>query len=295
MEREYWYVFLTGVLSGTLVFGAKALSEIGLSMYQIAILVPLFSFMLLPLVLLKKKYRIRRAMLKWFAISGFVGFLINFPDYGAVILGVPVATAVLLIYTQPLWTVIFGRVFLKESITKMKIISLILVILGTIVLIGPFAITSLAITPGTMLALAGGLILSAWVIVVRSFGKKGYNPVTMQFGYAMFCLAFLLISYPLITIFFSIPSITSFSLDIAPIMWIYLLFFALLSSIIPHILHFKGSRKVPASTAGIILLTEPVSAALLAAAFLLQPITLNILLGGALILLSNYLVVRKSS
>jgi drug/metabolite transporter (DMT)-like permease len=52
-------------------------------------------------------------------------------------------------------------------------------------------------------------------------------------------------------------------------------------------------KKVPSSEAGVILLLEPVSGALLAAFFLHQPLTLNILLGGGLILFSNYLVVYK--
>ncbi|MBU4492316.1 MAG: hypothetical protein KKD69_07635 [Euryarchaeota archaeon] len=48
-----------------------------------------------------------------------------------------------------------------------------------------------------------------------------------------------------------------------------------------------------ASIAGIVLLLEPVSAIILAAIFFTQPIGLNIISGGTLILFSNYLVIHK--
>jgi drug/metabolite transporter (DMT)-like permease len=53
-------------------------------------------------------------------------------------------------------------------------------------------------------------------------------------------------------------------------------------------------KKVPTIEAGIILLIEPISGALLATIFLGQQITLNIVIGGFLILLANYLVLTKS-
>ena len=69
--------------------------------------------------------------------------------------------------------------------------------------------------------------------------------------------------------------------------------YGLIAGVIPYSLFYKGVEKIEASVAGVILLLEPVSATILAAILFGQPITLNILLGGVLILLSNYLVVRK--
>ncbi len=76
-------------------------------------------------------------------------------------------------------------------------------------------------------------------------------------------------------------------------MWIYLLIFELFCSITPHLFYFKGIEKVTVSDAGVILLLEPIGATALAAVFLRQPITVNIIIGGLLILISNYLVIKK--
>ncbi len=83
------------------------------------------------------------------------------------------------------------------------------------------------------------------------------------------------------------------SFNLAPEIWVYLLGFAFIV-FIPHIIYFYGAKKVPASVSGIILLLEPVVAALMASLFLQQALTLNILVGGALILISNYIVMRET-
>jgi drug/metabolite transporter (DMT)-like permease len=70
------------------------------------------------------------------------------------------------------------------------------------------------------------------------------------------------------------------------------LIFALLSGIFPHLLLYKGLQKIQASVAGVILLLEPISATILAAIFFNQLITFNIIMGGILILISNYLVIK---
>ncbi len=66
-----------------------------------------------------------------------------------------------------------------------------------------------------------------------------------------------------------------------------LIAFAIITQIINHFFYLNGVKKVPTVDAGIILLLEPVSAAILSAIFLNQPITFNITSGGALILFVN--------
>jgi drug/metabolite transporter (DMT)-like permease len=54
-----------------------------------------------------------------------------------------------------------------------------------------------------------------------------------------------------------------------------------------------GTKKVPTVDAGIIMLLEPVVGSILAIIFLNQALTLNIIIGGIIILLANYLTIRK--
>jgi drug/metabolite transporter (DMT)-like permease len=293
MNREYLYVVIAGLLSGTIVFGGQIFINLGLSLYQIAVIPALFSLLLIPLVAVKKDLRPTSEMMKAFPVFGLVGALTILSEFGALFLGVPVAVVVLLLYTQPLWTIIFSRIFLNERITKQKLVAIVIVLLGAVILTNPFTVAASGNLSGIIVALIGGISLSGWVIFGRIFGIRRYPPVTTQIGNTFFSLLFLGISHPIISSFLD-SSITSFSLNLSLEIWAYLFVFALFSTIIPHLFYFEGVKKVPSSEAGVILLLEPVSGAFLAAGFLLQPLTLNILFGGGLILISNYLVIHKN-
>ena len=293
MEKEHWYIVTTGVLSGTIVFGGQLLVNLGLSFFQIAIFPLLFTLLLLPIVILKKECRIKRGMLKTLMAYGFISTFAAYAEFMPIVLGVPVAIIVLLLYTQPLWTIILSKWFLGEIITKRKIIAMVTVLIGALILINPFNISKVGNILGVIIALLGGISLSGWVIMGRVSGKKKFHPITTKFGYTMFLVLFLFLSYPLMQMFVKDPAIINIGFNLPINIWMYLLIFALVSNLIPHLFYFAGTRKVESSDAGIILLLEPVSAAVLAAVFLGQAITLNIFVGGLFILFANYLVVKK--
>ena len=293
MEKEYGFVIISGILFGTLVFGGQIFVNLGLSLYELSIFSLIFSFVILPLIIFKKECRLKKSMIGLFLIIGLFSGITRLSQFGAVVLGTPVAIVVLLLYTQPLWTVIFSKLFLQEKITKNKVLAIILVLAGVIVLVNPFSITNIGNLSGMIIALIGGISLSGWIVYSRKSGLKKYNYITTTFGNVLFMLLFLIISYPIIYLFTQDPSIIRLSPDLPMITWGYLFVFMIISQLIPYLLFFRGVKKVPASSAGIILLLEPVIASLLAAALLNQPVTLNILLGGSVILISNYLVICK--
>jgi len=68
--------------------------------------------------------------------------------------------------------------------------------------------------------------------------------------------------------------------------------FGLIGGVIPSLLFYRGLEEVQASIAGILLLIEPVSASFIALLLFEQPIDMETIFGGGLILLSNYMVLR---
>ena len=87
----------------------------------------------------------------------------------------------------------------------------------------------------------------------------------------------------------------SFSLDITAATWVKLIIFSLLAINLYQLSYLQGVKKVPTVAAGIIMLLEPVTGAVLASIFLDQQLTLNIIIGGLIILLANYLVITKGN
>jgi drug/metabolite transporter (DMT)-like permease len=87
--------------------------------------------------------------------------------------------------------------------------------------------------------------------------------------------------------------VTRLSPESLPRYWAHFLAFSLVADVVPTLCLYRGMRRVPASTAGIILLLEPVFAAVLGSVVFVQPVTVGLVGGGALVLLSNYLSIRE--
>lgn len=287
------YIMISAILFGTIIFGGQIFVEMGFSSYEITIFRLIPGLILLPLIIFKKEYRITKEMIPTFLAFGFIGSINMITQYTSLSLGVPVAIAVFLLYTQPLWTTIFGKLFLKENLTKYKIVAVVLSLIGIGIMIDPFNIPDIGSLVGIGLAVIAGICLSAWVIYSRKAGLKKYNPVTTTVGYVIFILLFTILSIPITGSLIQDQTIIRITIEQPIEIWGYFVIYFIFSTLIPFILFYKGMQKIQATSAGIVLMLEPISASLLAFVLLSQPLTLNILAGGALILISNYLVIRK--
>jgi drug/metabolite transporter (DMT)-like permease len=296
MNSSYLYVVIAGILSGGIVSGGAFLASLGLSLYQIAVFPFIFSLIFLgPFIVYKRDFLQKKGELLHFAVFGLIGLPLVLSEFGPVVLGIPVALSVLLLYTQPIWNVILSRLYLREKITKTKIAALGCAISGLLVMVNPFNIHQVGNPWGIALGLFGGITFAGWIIFGRISGEKDIRPATTQFYQAFFVFIFLLLAYPLILIFVKDPKLVDLSLNIPWTIWVYLAFYELPFFIIAHLFLFEGQKRVSASTSGVILLIEPVAAALIAAVFLKQPITTGIFIGGIFILLANYLVIKEET
>jgi drug/metabolite transporter (DMT)-like permease len=296
MQKEHLYIIISALLFGLITAGAQFFSNLGLSLYEISVLSFFMEVLILvPIVLIKKEYAIKRKMVPFFIVYGLIGSFLQFTQYGGIVLGVPVAIVALLLYNQPIWSIIFGKIMLKEKITKIKFIAVIISFLGVIILIQPWNIASVGPIQGIIFALLGGIFLSLWVVYGRKSGINNQHYVTTAAGYAIFSAIWLFLFWPAASLFFHDLNIIRLNINILAKSWYYIFIFALAAHIIPHFFFYKGVQKIQASVAGIILLLEPISATILAAIFFAQSISLSTFFGGALILLSNYLIIHNKN
>lgn len=296
MKKSYSYIIIAGVLSGGITSGAAFLVNQGLSLYQLSTF-PFFITLILmgPYIILKKDFLFNKEKLYYYATFGLVAALTTLMEFTPIMLGVSVAVTVLLIYTQPIWNVIISKLFLKEEITKSKIVALIISLIGIVVLINPFAEKIIGNVWGIGAGIISGACLAVWVIMGKISANKNYSPSTSQFYQAFFCFLFLLLFYPIITLVIKDPNFMDLSIKLPLHIWVYIALYELFFFIIAHLLLFEGEKTISASTAGIILLLEPLTAAILASIFLGQRITTNILIGGILILGANYLLIKNEN
>jgi len=293
MKKEIFLIIIAAIFYGTITVGGQFLANLGLSLYEIALFpISVIAILMSLIVIYKRKFLIKKVMLRFFIIYGLIGAILQVTQFGGIILGVPVAVVAFLLYTQPIWTTIVGKITLQEKITPKKVLAVIIGFMGIFVLLKPWDIENIGNLGGISFALVAGFFLSLWVIWGRKSGINKQHYITTTFGYAFFSTMWLWLLLPVSSLFLQ-NSMMRISFDFPAYYWFYVIFFAFLWGIISHPFFYAGVKKVPASIAGIILLLEPVSASILAALLFGQPITANIIFGGILILLSNYLIIPK--
>ncbi|HML94387.1 MAG TPA: DMT family transporter [Thermodesulfobacteriota bacterium] len=296
MRREYWYLILAGIFYGTIAPGGQLLLGRGLSLFETAFYRPfIVGLILLPAVLARRDLMPGRGALGPLAVYGLVGGLLELALFAGLALGVPVAIAVLLLYTQPVWTIFIGRLALGEEITGRKLVSAVLGLVGLACLLQSWeAGAGPASYIGIACGLLSGILLSLWVVLGKRISVTGQHYVTTTFGWSAFASAWLLLLLPLMKLLLPGDEFSGLAFALPAGDWLALVIVSVLGGAVPHLLFYRGLRGVPASVAGIVLLLEPASATVLAWAFLVQHIGFYTLLGGAFILLSNYIVVRRA-
>ncbi|HRY63195.1 MAG TPA: DMT family transporter [Patescibacteria group bacterium] len=294
LPKEHFFVIMSGLISGTIIFSGQIFANLGLSLFEVSTL-PFVGavVMLLPFVLFNKKHSFITANLPLLLLYGFIFALCSLTQFAGLFFGVPVAVVVLLLYTQPFWTILTSVIILKEKVTSREIISVLLVLLGVFILLNPDNVSTLGQPLGLAIAILGGVALSGWVSVGSLLSKKGNDPVNSFFTGETLLLFFLILFYPILQSVTQDPSIIHFTFVWPLKIWLFLIIFSLVTQIVNHLFFLYGVKKVSAVKAGVIMLLEPVSGTLLAAIFLHQPITLNIIIGGLLILVANYLVIAQ--
>jgi drug/metabolite transporter (DMT)-like permease len=290
---DYLALAMAGILYGGVVFGGKLLANMGATLSDVMLYPNLISM----LVVL---YPARRDAAKIFGQPRsvtllFLGamFFINVGQYAPLFLKVPVSLVVILLYLQPLWTILIERFYFGKKQTMRTWGLAVALLAGMFILINPFQAS--AFSPlGILLSLLGGLGLSVWVIVTQRFSEQGVS------GYGTFFAASLYSVLPVallvggLTHFF--PGNETYRLTLVGDAgyWTAFLFYSLAFFVLPNILVFRHNKNVPAAVTGMILMLEPVSGVILDVLFLHTALTWNILLGGGMILIANTVLILTS-
>lgn len=281
-------LLLAGILFGGITTGARFLAGLRLSLYEISFFtLGLATLMLSPFAVGK---RVGREKLRFLAFYGLGGALLQLAGFAGIILQVPVAIVSFFMYSQPVWTVFLSAIFLKEKIGQKKIMAVVSAIAGVAVLANLTSTGNYNIW-GTIAPLIGGFLLSIWVVGGRRVAIEKEPASFVTFAYCGFTTLWLLLIYPLFKKIVPQPMFSGLSFGFSTTVWFHLLWIVLVSRVVSNWLFYRGMSKVEASRAGIIVLVEPISVAIISALAFSQPITATLVLGGGLILLANYLVI----
>jgi len=285
-------LLLAGILFGGITTGARFLAGLGFSLYEISFFtLGLATLMLAPFAIGQK---MDWKKMKYLALYGLSGALLQLAGFAGIILLVPVAVVSFFMYSQPIWTVFLSILFLKEKIDRRKLLAVVSAIAGVLILVNMISIGHYNIW-GTIAPLIGGFLLAVWIVGGRKIAIEKEPASFITFAYCGFTTLWLLLIYPLFKLVVPQPMFSTLSFNHSMTTWLNLLWIVLVSRVLSNWLFYRGLKKVEASRTGIIVLVEPISVAIISAVAFSQPITINLIIGGGLILLANYLVIFKKT
>ncbi len=288
---SYLYVALAGFIFGGMIFFGKLFEMDGISFSELAVIPSILTTIGIFLFLGRKVFDISKLGKRWIVIYIIGGILISVGQYTPLFMGVSVGFTLLLMYAQPIWTLLISKFILKRKITKYEYLVFFFIVIGIYVLLGTSKLEGEML--GIILALMGGVGLSIEVFSVEKLSQNKVDGNTTYFWYfGITGLIFLIIS-----LFFQNTDSQIFGLELFNFqridIWFYMIIFAFIFYWLGNRFLFKGFKKVPALHGGLILLLEPVVGVVLDTLFLNTPITKNEIIGGGLILIGNIILIYK--
>ena len=264
------FLIFLGALS--LSFGGLIVKSFqGANLWQILFWRSIF-FILVVSIFLILTYR-KKVFTAFFnsGVPGLVGGLVlstGFCGYVFAMYNTTVANTNFIIQTQTIFLAIFGYLFLKEKISKLTLVSIILAISGIFLMVG----TSLS--PGQMSGNIAAFIMpisfAILILIIRKYPNVDMVP-------AMFIAAFLSAMYAsfLVNSFYISPK----DLLLSFLLGTFQIGFGFICITI-------GSKNTPAAIVGILMLVEAILGPIWAWIFINETPPLIVIIGGAIIMFS---------
>ena len=225
--------------------------------------------------------RIRKRDFIYFAVYGLLSVALCFLLFFYAIKFTTIATATILLYTYPAFIVILSAFFLKEKLTRTKVLALLLTFLGCTLVIQVYDPAELKLNlRGIIYGLGAGLGAGLYSVL----GKKAvqrYSPwtvVTYAFGFGSFFLLIARGVKPLYSV--NYPTMT----------WIWIFALAIFSTLLGYSIYTRGLKYIEASRAGIVATWEVVVASFLAFIIFGESLTALQIFGALFIFLGIFVI-----
>ena len=195
--------------------------------------------------------------------------------------------ASLLVVTSIIYVAIFGSLWLKEKMTKLKILGIVLGISGIIFLTifqDPASLLGGSLLGDLFCALAG-LVWGFYIIISKYYLQNVENPnsISINIGVYFYTTAILII-----------PSLFFMNLIIVHVFNMMVLiagvYLGIACTLVAYIVYYKGLEDVEATTSNIILLSQVVIAIIMGILLLGESLNVFILIGSGFIIAAVILI-----
>ncbi len=289
VRRAFALVLGTGVIWGTIGIAAKVVFETTtldpISLNWLRTLVA--SATCLAIAGPTLRAGIRRSSRRDLGLMVLLGVIIIVYQwcYLAAVDRIGVTTATLIsLCVPPALVALVSALFLGESLSRLGVLALTGALLGTAMLVGspPVVAEGGVMLAGVLFALGCAAGVAAHALGSRRIAGRhdALLPLAIAFPAGAVAFAPVAIGH-------------GFSLDQPLIGWLLVVYLGVAPSALAYVMYQRGLRHLPASTASILTLVEPLTAAVLAWALFAEALTPVGIAGGALLLVSILLLTRR--
>lgn len=285
-SKAYIFIILSSFLFGTSGIFVRLLSPYGFSSMQMTAMRGIVSAVALSLFALitnKKLFKTTLKELCLFILSGVFMFGAAFFYYTAMEY-TTVATAVVLMYSAPIYVLLFSVLFLKEKLTALKAVAVAVMLVGMALVSGIVGGMEFNFW-GVFFAIAAGVAYAAYNIVAKIEMKRGNDPMTaMIYCYIVMGL--------LAGLWADVPDMVGLTAQDPLLLIPLILSIGLFTCAVPYLMYTVSLKKIPAGTASALALIEPMAAILYSVVFFNEPLTWTLVIGVVLILGAVFLISR---
>lgn len=258
---------------GLMPIFAKIAYAAGTSTYSLLFLRFLSATVFMFLLMLIKKQKLpSKKNIMIYLLLGAIGYVGQSFCYFTALNYASPSVVSLLLYTYPALVMVGSAIFLHEKFTAQKVISLCLALCGAFVIIGA---EFRANPKGIILSVLVAIIYSAYILICSKAVKSGTGIQS-----SAFIMLGATVVYGIINLFcgYTPPTQVSGVVAVALI--------ALVSTVLAFLSFFAGMEKTGPSKAALVSTIEPVVTVLSSVIILSEKLTVNIIIGGALVIVA---------
>lgn len=282
-------ILAAGILWGTSGIFVKLLSPYGFTSLQLTALRGIVSLMCMAVYVLFKDRRLFCA--RWWELLLFVGIGIGLFGTGVcyfeAMQATSIATAVVLMYTAPVYVMIFSVLFLGEKLSPLKVAAVLCMLLGCCLVAGVVGGLAWDAT-GILFGVLAGLSYALYNILTKIAMRHGSSPVSATL-YSFLTLTVL-------SLFVCEPQAIGSCFARQPAVTVPLaVAIGLATCFLPYVLYTWGLKEIPAGTASSMAIVEPMAATVFSVCLFGEAVTVFSAAGMVLIMGSVVLLNKAES
>jgi drug/metabolite transporter (DMT)-like permease len=272
------FIVISAASFGTLAIFGRFLYADGVDTFTMLFLRFGIAALLMTLILILRRESFPRGRVLWQLIGmGALGYVGQSFSYLSAIKYASAGLVALLLYLYPMFVFVLSVIVLREKVTGLKILALILALTGTTLTVDPAG----GQVNGILIAISAALIYSVYIIVGTGVMK---HVSAIQSSAVIFASAAAVYGVLMMFSGVHLPSTNSG--------WLNIIGIVLVATVIPVAAFLAGLERIGPTNAAMLSTLEPVVTVLLAAWIFNERLQAIVMLGGGLILIAVILLTR---